>query len=81
MKILLIQKIFVEKYVQLHKQAVAKFDLNSLVSPGLSYSTFEQPVPQEAKVFPNNQCFNLQTETFYLQCYTTDAFVVYAACL
>ena len=29
------QKIFVEKHVQLHKQAVEKFDLNISVNSGL----------------------------------------------
>ena len=36
MKVILSQKIFVKKHVQLHKQTVEKFDLNVRVNPGLS---------------------------------------------
>ena len=32
-----------EKHVQLHKQAVEKFDLNIWVNPGLSQPASEEP--------------------------------------
>ena len=45
LRLLLIQKVFMEKHIQLYKRVTSKMNGKVCVNPRLCYPTFEQPAP------------------------------------